>query len=264
MVRVTSLVRAANRGHPADRRSHTDRAELEALGAEVLLAPTVQILPLADCGPLDDAIRRLPEFEWLVFTSGNGVRHFLDRLKSLGRDLRAIGHLRLAAIGPATAEALARYHLRADIVPNSYRSEGLAQALSTRVVGCTVLLARADRGRTLLKEELIKVAEIHQVPVYRNSDSEALPEHIIGRIESGTVDWITLTSSAIATRLYALLPEAARSQVGRRVRLASLSPVTSATVRGLGWDVAVEATVYTWEGLVQAIVERVAAERRGR
>ncbi len=236
---------------------------LESLGAEVLLAPTVQILPVADPGPLDDAIGRLPEFEWLVFTSGNGVRFFLERLVGLGSDLRAFGHLKLAAIGPATAQTLARYHLRADLVPDSYRSEALAEALSTRAAGRRILLARADRGRALLREELEKVADIHQVAVYQNADAEALPELVARRIESGTVDWITLTSSAIATRLHALLPEAARSLVGRQVRLATLSPVTSETVTRLGWDVAVEARVYTWEVLVRAIVDRVAAERRG-
>ena len=107
------------------------------------------------------------------------------------------------------------------------------------------------------------MADIHQVAVYQNADAEALPELVARRIESGTVDWITLTSSAIATRLHALLTEAARSLIGRQVRLATLSPVTSETVTRLGWDVAVEARVYTWEGLVRAMVDRVAAERRG-
>jgi uroporphyrinogen III methyltransferase/synthase len=236
---------------------------LEELGAEVLLAPTIQILPVADPGPLDDALRRLHQFDWLVFTSGNGVRFFLERLMSLGSDLRAIGHLKLAAIGPATAQVLSRYHLRADLVPSSYRSEDLAQALASHAAGGRILLARADRGRPLLREELAKVAAIHQVATYQNADAQALPDHVVRRIESGTVDWITLTSSAITTRLHALLPEAARGMVNRHVKLATLSPVTSETVTRLGWSVAAEASVYTWEGLVQAIVERVGAYRRG-
>ena len=235
---------------------------LEFLGAEVLLAPTVRIGPMADTGLLDDAIRRLPEFEWLVFTSGNGVRFFLERLLTLGGDMRTLGHLRLAAIGPTTAQALARYHLRSDLVPESYRSEDLAEVLASQAAGRRILLARADRGRALLKEELAKVADVHQVPVYQNADADTLPGPIVRRIDSGTVDWITLTSSAIAVRLHGLLPESARRLVGRRVRLATLSPVTSETVRGLGWEVAVEATVYTWDGLLRAMIERVAAERK--
>jgi len=244
---------------PADE-SDRSAASLEALGAEVLVAPTVEILPVADPTLLDAAIDRLGSFDWLVFTSGNGVRHFLDRLEARGRDLRALGSLRLAAIGPATAEALARYHLRADLVPDSYRSEALAGALAGEVAGRRVLLARADRGRAILKDELGRIAEVEQVAAYRNADAESLPPAVLARIEEGTVDWITLTSSAIAERLHALLPGPARSRVGREIRLATISPVTTAAVARLGWPVAAEATAYTWDGVVAAIV---AAESAG-
>ena len=236
---------------------------LEALGAEVLLAPTVDIKPITDPAPLDAAIDRLHQYDWLVFTSANGVRFFVHRLVERQRDLRAIGHLKLAAIGPTTAETLARYHLRADLVPDSYRSEALALALGRAAAGCKILLARADRGRTLLKDELDHLADVDQVAVYHNSDADALPESIVERIVDGTVDWITLTSSAITERLFDLLPRAAHSRIGREVRLASLSPVTSATAVRLGWIVAVEATEFTWNGLIHALVERIAAERRG-
>jgi uroporphyrinogen III methyltransferase/synthase len=236
-------------------------ATLEALGAEVLLAPTVEIQPISDPGPLDAAISRLEAFDWLVFTSANGVRFFLQRLEFLGRDLRALGHIRLAAIGPTTAEALAGYHLRADLVPESFRSEALADALKDRVTGARILLARADRGRTVLRDELEHLADVSQVAVYHNTDVEALPEPVTNRIVEGSVDWITLTSPAIATRLHALLPESARRRVGREVRLASLSPVTSEAAARLGWDVAVEAKQYTWDGLIRSFVERVAMDR---
>ena len=89
---------------------------------------------------------------------------------------------------------------------------------------------------------------------------ESLPEPIIERILDGTVDWITLTSSAITERLHELLPEPARRRIGREVRLASLSPVTSATAARLGWSVAVEATEFTWDGLVDALVTEIAAD----
>ncbi len=207
---------------------------LEALGAEVLLAPTVQILPLEDFGPLDDAIRRIGSFDWLVFTSGNGVRHFLDRLEAVERDLRALGHLKLAAIGPATAKALGQFRLKADLVPESYRSEALAEALANRAAGRRILLARADRGRAVLRDELERVAQVEQVPVYRNIDAETLPRGVLERIEAGSVDWITLTSSAIAERLSDLLPAPTRERIGSEIRLASLSPVTSATIAPAG------------------------------
>lgn len=235
---------------------------LEALGAEVLIAPTVEIRPLESYESVDRAIGRLAEFDWLVFTSGNGVRAFLDRLDVLGLDLRALGRLNLAAIGPATAEVLRHYRLRADLVPEAFRSEALAQSLASRVAGRRVLLARADRGRTLLKDELEAIADVEQVAVYRNADAEALPQAVLERFEQGSVDWVTVTSSAITERLHALLPDPARRRVGREIRLASLSPVTSETAARLGWDVAAEAAVFTWEGLVDALAQRVAADRR--
>ncbi|HEX8199349.1 MAG TPA: uroporphyrinogen-III synthase, partial [Isosphaeraceae bacterium] len=244
-------------------RDEADRsaAALEALGAEVLVAPTVAIRPLDDPAPLDRALARLAEFDWLVFTSANGVRHVLDRLTRTGRDLRALGHLKLAAIGPTTAEALAEARLTADLVPEAFRSEALAEALRPHVAGRRVLLARADRGRVVLRDELERVAHVEQVAVYHNADVEALPPGVAERIAAGAVDWITLTSSAIAERLHALLPEAARRRVGRDVLLASLSPVTTAAAARLGWPVALEAARYTWDGLVQDLIERVAAIR---
>jgi uroporphyrinogen III methyltransferase/synthase len=234
-------------------------AALEALGAEVLVAPTVEIRALDDYEVLDRTIGRLGEFDWLVFTSGNGVRAFLDRLGLLGRDLRALGHLKLAAIGPATAEALVGYRLRADLVPESFRSEALAEALAGVVSGRRVLLARADRGRTVLQDELKLLAEVEQVAVYRNVDAPELPPAVVERIERADVDWITLTSSAITERLHAMLSPTARLRVGREVRLASLSPVTTATAARLGWTVTAEARVFTWDGLIQAMTENVSS-----
>jgi uroporphyrinogen III methyltransferase / synthase len=123
------------------------------------------------------------------------------------------------------------------------------------------LLARADRGRTLLRDELEALAHVDQVSVYQNVDAPSLPDGFIERILDGTVDWITLTSSAITERLHGLLPDVARRRIGREVRLASLSPVTSATAVALGWEVAVEAREYTWKGLVNALVTRVGDDR---
>jgi uroporphyrinogen III methyltransferase/synthase len=237
-------------------------AALEALGAEVLLAPTVEVRPITDPAPVDAAIGRLSEFDWIVFTSANGVRFFLDRLEHQGRDLRALGNIQIAAIGPSTAEALAGYRLRADLVPESFRSESLAAVLGAQASGRRILLARADRGRTILKDELEQVAEVTQVSVYHNADVAALPDGIAARIHDGTIDWITVTSSAIVARLHALLPESARRRIGREVRLASISPVTSEAAARLGWDVAVEAKEYTWDGLIRSLVERVTSERR--
>jgi uroporphyrinogen III methyltransferase / synthase len=236
-------------------------AAIEALGAEVVLAPTVEIRPIADTGPLDAAIDRLSHYDWLVFTSVNGVRSFLDRLFERGKDLRALGGVKLAAIGPSTAEALDRYHLRADLIPPSFRSESLAESLAGVAAGSRILLARADRGRTILKDELSRLAEVDQVAVYQNADADQLPDALVDRIVEGSIDWITLSSSAITARLHALLPEPARRRIGRDVKLASISPITTQAAANLGWDVAAEATTYTWDGLIEAMTRHVAAGR---
>src|SRR5262249_48654960 len=133
---------------------------LEELGAEVVALPAVEIAPPADWGPVDRALGELERFGWVVFTSANGVQAFLGRLPHSGRALRALGGLKLAAIGPATAEALRGYHLEPDVVPAAFNSEGLAEALRDRVRGQRVLLARADRGIELLREVLGEVAAV--------------------------------------------------------------------------------------------------------
>src|SRR5205807_5187436 len=139
---------------------------------------------------------------------------------------------------------LARYRLRADLVPEAFRSEALAAALAERAAGRRVLLARADRGRAVLREDLERVADVEQVAVYKNADAEGIAPEIVARIAEGSVDWITLTSSAITERLHALLPDPARPRVGREVRLARISPVTSVAARRVGWGVAAEAGAF--------------------
>ncbi|HEX6986759.1 MAG TPA: uroporphyrinogen-III C-methyltransferase, partial [Planctomycetaceae bacterium] len=127
---------------------------LFALGAEPVLMPLLEIRPPEDWSAVDAAINRLHEFRWLVFTSANGVEHFLSRLWERGDDLRRLSGLYLAAIGPATAAKLEEYRLRADVVPDEYRAEGLVEALRSSVAGQRVLWAGADRGRDVLPEGL--------------------------------------------------------------------------------------------------------------
>jgi uroporphyrinogen III methyltransferase/synthase len=226
---------------------------LEALGAEAIAAPTVVVEPPDDFSQVDAAIQSMNSYDWIVFTSANGVRHFLDRVLRLGFDARVLGGVRIAAIGPSTAEALARYSLKADLIPHKFRSEELAGELAEIALGKRVLLARADRGRTLLKDELDAIAHVDQIAVYKNRDAISLDPAVIERIDEGTIDWVILTSSAIARRFLELLPESTRVRMKENVRIATISPVTSAAVRELGCEVDLEASTYTWEGIVQAL-----------
>ena len=230
-------------------------ARLQNLGAEAIELPTIRIEPPADWTPVDAAIERLSEYDWLVFTSANGVCFLLDRLLERS-DLRRLGSLRLAAIGPGTASALASYHLRADLVPEQYVAEALAEALAPHVAERRVLLARADRGREVLERLLSDAgAQVERLTVYRNLDETHPDSNVLGRIERGEVDWITLTSSAITRSLCDRLDEQARSHLGRKIKLASISPVTSKTARELGLEITVEARDYTADGVVDALVE---------
>jgi uroporphyrinogen III methyltransferase/synthase len=228
----------------------------EQLGALPFTLPAVEVRELTDWSIVDRALADLTSYNWLVFTSANGVHALLHRLRQLGRDLRALGNIRLAAIGPATAAALRGYFLEPDLVPNEYRSESLAEALKERVAGQRVLLARADRGRDILRAELAAVATVDQVAVYSQIDALDANSEALTMLREGKIDYVTVTSSNIARALARALdkPSRARIQSGD-VQLVSISPVTSAAIRELGLPIAAEAIEYTSEGVVEAVVK---------
>lgn len=222
---------------------------LAELGAEVLMQPAVEIVPPDDWTDVDAAIAALKDFHCVVFSSANGVRFFFDRMRKLGRDARAFGLARIAAIGPGTAEELQRFQICADVVPPVFRAESLAETLLTHESGRRYLLVRASRGRPTLADMLQQAGrEVTQVVAYTNRDIETPRPEIAARIREGSVHWVTVTSSSIAHSLVRLFGEDLR-----RVKLASISPVTSETLRGLGFKPTVEAEVYTMPGIVEAI-----------
>jgi len=235
-------------------------ARVLELGAQPILAPTIDILPPADWSEVDRTLDRIQDYDWIIFTSVNGVSFFLNRLWEIGGDQRRLAKAKLAAIGEGTAQALAAFHLRADLVPDSFRAEALAEALTPHVAGKRVLWARASRGRDVLSTELRAAgAQLDELVVYRNLDVGSLDSEIIRAFEAGEVDWVCLSSPSIARSLCRLLTPTARDRLGKSVRIASISPVTSAAADELGLDVAAEATTYTWDGILEAIVT---AERR--
>jgi uroporphyrinogen III methyltransferase/synthase len=230
------------------------RTPLEELGAEVLLQPAITIEPPESWEAVDKALAKLDLYDWIAFSSANGVGAMLDRLHHLGSDLRALGGVKLAAIGPGTADELARYHLRADVVPNVYEAEALAQSLiqhiAERPIKNRVLLVRASRGREVLAEQLIAAqADVEQVVFYRSTDVVAPNPDIAEQLREGRIDWVTITSSAIARSLVRLFEGDLR-----KAKLASISPITSATLRELGYEPTVEATTYTMQGVADAIL----------
>jgi len=241
----------------AGRRIVTTRAEgqsgefaarLRALGAEVLEFPTISIRPPADFAPLDAAIARLREYDWLIFTSANGVRFFAERLKVLPKDLRA----RVCAIGPATRRAVEELGLKVDIVPPEYVAESLVEAFAGEELhGKRMLLPRAAVARDIAPEALrARGAVVDVVEAYRTVVPEDAAERAREIFGVRKPDWITFTSSSTVNNFVA----AAGREALAGVRVASIGPVTSATLREHGVAVDVEAPVYTTDGLIEAIM----------
>jgi uroporphyrinogen III methyltransferase/synthase len=230
--------------------SHKMPQRLRRLGAAVVCQPAIEITEPRDWGPVDAAIARLDAFDWLVFSSSNGVRYFLTRLMALGHDLRVLGGRRLAAIGPGTAEVLAECHLSVDVQPEMYRAEALAEALAPHAKGQRFLLARASRGREVLPATLAAAGGIvEQVVVYESRDVQRPDETVARATAAGQIDWTTVTSSAIARSLVKMFGDALR-----KTRLAAISPISAGVLRELGHEPAVVADRYTIDGVVDAIL----------
>lgn len=231
---------------PADPSDSLTRL-LAELGADVVHQPVIRISEPEDWTPVDAVLRRLDDFDWLAFSSANGVRYLVQRM---GAHAHRLGRLKLAAIGAGTADELARWGLKADLVPAEFRAESLATALLVAAPKARFLLARANRGREVLAERLVAGgATVEQMVVYTSSDVETPDPQIAGKLAAGQIDWVTVTSSAIARNLTRVFGAALRQS-----RLASISPITSESLRALGHEPAVEAARYTMEGLVEAIV----------
>jgi uroporphyrinogen III methyltransferase/synthase len=224
--------------------------KLRSLGAAVLELPAIAIRPLEDYSVLDAAIDRLSDYDWLVFTSVNGVRFFFERLDCSRRDVRELPR-KLCAIGPATRRELEKLHLKVDLMPEEYVAEALVEAFSREDMrGKRVLLARAAAARELLPEELRRLgAAVDVVPAYRTVIPEDAQERA-RQVFARRPDWVLFTSSSTAKNLVAI----AGREALEGVRIASIGPVTSETVRSLGLNVAAEARPYTIDGLIEAIL----------
>ena len=225
------------------------RLPLADLGAEVLSQPMIRIDPPETWTAVDRVCAALGQFDWLIFSSANGVRALLHRLRSTGFDWRALAGVRIAAIGPGTAGELKRFHLDTDLQPTEFRAEGLSEALARGAAGKRFLLARASRGREVLAEQLRAAGgNVEQVVVYQSSDVAEIDPLIRQQLAAGEIDWVTVTSSAIARTLVRLAGE----HLGR-CKLVSISPVTSDALRECGFEPHAEATEYTMNGVVQAV-----------
>jgi uroporphyrinogen III methyltransferase/synthase len=241
----------------------TDR--LADLGAEVLEFPTIRVIEPESWEPVDEAIRRIGEYGWLVFTSVNGVDAFFDRLENADLDARALAAARVAAIGPATAARCIERGIRPDYVPEEYRAEGVLEGFLERGVGAgtKVLIPRALEAREVLPDTLReRGAVVDVVPVYR-TELGGGAGGVLERLAEGTVDVVTFTSSSTVRNFVELAKGIDLADAMQDVLVASIGPITSDTARELGLSVGVEAEEYTIPGLAQAVLDaRCASDGR--
>lgn len=233
-----------------DRRQAMDLAEpIEALGGEALLLPVIEIREPSDPAPLDQAIANLNSYDWLIFTSVNGVKYFLERLDRSAVDLRAL-KAKICAIGPATRAAVEALHLKVDKMPEEYVAESLVKAFAPEDLSWRrILLPRAAVARDLVPMELKRRgATVDVVEAYRT----VIPENTAERareILARRPHWITFTSSSTVTNFIA----SAGKDALNGVKVASIGPITTQTAHECGLTVDVEARPHTIEGLVAAI-----------
>jgi uroporphyrinogen III methyltransferase/synthase len=234
---------------------------LTAQGAEVIVAPTIKIeaLPADDLGSLRTALDHLGRYRWVVFTSANTVRVVCDRLRDWHLPAAVLSGAPLAAIGPATAAALAQHGVVAELVPERFVAESVVEALAARggLRGARVLLPRALEARDALPEGLRALgAETEIIPVYRTVTAAGDGRGLAADLLSGRIDVVTFTSSSTVRHFVELVGVAAAGC--GKFAVAAIGPVTAQTARELGLDIAIEAGEYTVPGLVGALVRHFA------
>jgi uroporphyrinogen-III synthase len=233
--------------------------ELRRLGADVLEIPFIEIRKPRSFRPLDTALKRLPSYDWLILTSVNGVEAMWERLRKLRLNNRSLRHLKIAAIGPATKNAIEEHGGRVNIVPKEYIAESVVKNLRKQVNGKRVLLVRAKIARDVIPRELRRAgAQIDVIEAYETVVPKASRTRLRSVLKNAKMrpDVITFTSSSTVRNFVSLLGVRGSRRTGslEGVTLASIGPVTSGTLRELHLGVDVEARQYTIPGLIQAIV----------
>ncbi len=238
-------------------RSRTQASILSKLlaerGAQPIELPTIEIQSVPDPAELDQSIRGLSGFDWVIFTSVNGVESFWDRLVTLGKDARQFGSVKIGAIGPATAEALAEHGLYPDFMPTEYTSEAILSGFSERnVKGCRILLPRADIAPKDLVKGLAGLgAEPVEITAYLTISPADGAEKAKQMLLDGEIDMITFASSSTVTNLIKLLGN--DWQAAQEAKIACIGPVTATTAKDAGLTVDIVAKEQTIPGLVIAI-----------
>lgn len=230
---------------------------LRSYGGDPVECPTIQIVPPASWGELDEAIAELSLYQWLVFTSVNGVRPFMERLRHRGLDVRALAGVKLCCIGPRTAEELTKHGLQADLMPSEFQAEGVIEALrAAGVAGRRLLIPRAEVAREILPEQLRALgAEVRVVTVYRTVLPSVDAERLKDLLQQGAIHVVTFASSSTVRNFCQLFkdPEEMK-ELTAQACVACIGPITARTAEEMGLPVAILPAENTIPSLVEAIV----------
>jgi uroporphyrinogen-III synthase len=231
-----------------------------AQGASVLEIPFIEIRPPRSSKMMDNALRLISEYDWLILTSVNGVEALFARMRTLAIPHSALAHLKLAAIGPATRAAIERQGFVVEITPKQYIAEAVVQALADQVRGKRVLLWRARIARDVIPRELRRLgAHLDVVEAYQTVTPKSSRDQLRAALKSPDQrpDAITFTSSSTVRNYVSLLAiRSGKSKLLSGMLNISIGPITSATLREYGLNVDVQAQQYTIPGLIEALIER--------
>src|SRR4051794_22662810 len=231
---------------------------LREQGADILEIPFIEIRAAQSYEALDKAIENLLSYDWLILTSVNGVKAFFSRLEKQGKSEADLLHLKIVAIGPATSKAIEKHGIPVDVMPDEYVAEAVVEELRTQVKGERVLLVRAKVARDVIPNALRELgARVHVMEAYETVVPESSRKIIQEALQSDKKPYaITFTSSSTVKNFVELVgQENLKSGLLDGVKLASIGPVTSATLRDIGLRVDIEAKEYTIPGLVEAILK---------
>lgn len=230
--------------------------QLRQRGAVVIECPTISLVPPASWEPVDEALKSLAGFDWLILTSVNGVRFFMARMQELGLGLQQLSHCNICAVGPKTAEALEQLGILPGLIPDQFTGEGVVAAFQQiDLQGKRVLFPKADGARDLIPQQLCEMGAVVVDPVvYRNIIPATLPDTAKMALEQQQLDAAVFSSPSTVRNLAALVGGADQLQqflVG--VVVASIGPVTTRACRQLGLEVGIEPAEATLEDLLQAM-----------
>lgn len=230
---------------------------LTELGAQCIEIPTIQVVAPEDNTPLENAIKNIEQYDWMVFTSVNGVKFFFDTLFKSGKDVRSMGHLKYACIGPVTKQELMKHGIVCDVLPESYRAESVIEAFSGMEIGDkNILLPRAREARSILPKELAAMgARVDEVTAYVTIQVTEGKNQLIELLENRKIDMVTFTSSSTVKNFKSLLPQDQVADLLQDVKIASIGPITSNTAVAEGITPDITAIEYTIPGLIHAIID---------